>query len=377
MKNKRCAAFIVCSILIIFAPVLPASAQATENDVSRIYKGLYESFGGGALEDVMPDGAEALLEEAPSSGSISDALSLRALINMLSGGVYKIVGSVLADFAKVMLIVLIFVLAEALREGLGAKFAETSLNLTAVLSVSLAVYGVMGEAIDMCTEAISDAVSMLDVAIPVIAAAGAASGKMVSSMVLPGGIAVVIGLFGKLNAYLLLPVLSVYFALSLASSIMPDGALSGICKAIKETIVFAMGFFTTIAAGLLSLQKIVAGASENVVTGAAKFTLGSVIPIVGGIITDALETVIGCVDVIRAAVGVAGVVGLMILLGPPIIRVLLYSLLFKFASATAALSGEGGVPTFLSAVSDVWGILAAVTICQCIYLITATAIMAG
>jgi uncharacterized membrane protein YphA (DoxX/SURF4 family) len=95
-------------------------------------------------------------------------------------------------------------------------------------------------------------------------------------MVLPGGIAVVIGLFGKLNAYLLLPVLSVYFALSLASSLMPDKALSGICKAIKETIIFAMGFFTTIAAGLLSLQKIVAGASENVVTGAAKFTLGSV-----------------------------------------------------------------------------------------------------
>ncbi|HWQ50217.1 MAG TPA: hypothetical protein VN369_00315 [Terriglobales bacterium] len=377
MKNKSSAVFIVCSILMIFGLALPARAQASESDIARIYRGLYESFGGGALEDVMPDGASTLLEEVPDSGSISNALSLRSIVNVLSGGVYKIVGSVLADFAKVMLIVLIFILAEALREGVGAKFAETSLNLTAVLSVSIAVYSVMEDAIRMCTEAISDAVSLLDVAIPVIAAAGAASGKMVSSMVLPGGIAVVIGLFGKLNAYLLLPVMSVYFALSLASSLMPDGALSGICKAIKETVVFAMGLFTTVAAGLLSLQKIVAGASETVVTGAAKFTLGSVIPIVGGIITDAFETVVGCVDVIRAAVGVAGVVGLMILLGPPIIRVLLYSLLFKFASATAALSGEGGVPTFLSAVSDVWGILAAVTICQCIYLITATAIMAG
>ncbi len=377
MKNKICATFIVCSILIIFGLSLPAKAQAAPTDVTRIYKGLYESFGGGTLDDVMPDGAEALLEEVPDSDSISNALSLRSIVNLLSGGVYKIVGSVLADFAKVMLIVLVFVLAEALREGLGAEFASTPLNLTAVLSVSIAVYGVMEETIHMCTEAIGDATSMLDVAIPVIAAAGAASGKVVSSMVLPGGIAVIIGLFGKLNAYLLLPVLSVYFALSLASSLMPDKALNGICKALKETIVFAMGFFTTIAAGLLSLQKIVAGASESVVTGAAKFTIGSVIPIVGGIITDALETVIGCVDVIRAAVGVAGVVGLMILLGPPIIRVLLYSLLFKFASATAALGGEGGVPTFLSAVSDVWGILAAVTICQCIYLITATAIMAG
>ncbi len=358
----------------------PISVHASDLDqiaTERIYDGMYDSFGGSALEDVLPDGAADIATDIPTAESISDLLSLESIVNLLSGGVYDIVQNAIFDFAKIMLIVLTFILAETIRDAMNADFAKVPLSLTSMLCISLAVYETMEGAINTCMEAVTNASVMLDIAIPILAAAGVAGGKMVSSLVIPGGMAVVISIFSSINSEVLMPVLSCYFAMSLASTFTAKGSLSGICKAIKEVILFAIGLFTTMAAGLLSLQKIISGASENLLTGAVKFTLSSVIPVVGGLVKDAFDTVLGCVDMLRAGLGIAGVIGLLIILVPPIINVLLYSFFFKIASGAAGLAGDDGVKTFLSAVSDVWTILAALTICQTIYLITATAMMAG
>ncbi|NLT58388.1 MAG: hypothetical protein GXX99_05440 [Clostridiales bacterium] len=360
----------------------PLPARALEADpalTERLYEGLYQNFGGEAFEQALPPEARGALPDQAliRPGKLAEAFSLRNLIDRMSGGLYKILRAVLADFAKVMLLVMVFVLASALGKGVGADFAQPAFNLVAVLSVSVAVYGIMRQSMDSCVAAIESSTRLMEVGVPVLLAASAASGKVLSSLVLPGAFSAGITLIAKLNSSFFLPVLSIYFALALASSISGSVSLKSLCKVFRQAVTFGMGLLTTVMAGLLSLQRVVTAASDSVATDAAKFALGSVIPVVGGILTDALGTVLGCIRVIRSSVGAVGIFVLLIILLPVLIRVLLYSSLFKLTSAVAGMFGEGGVPEFLSAVSDVWSIMAALTACQGFYLITAVAMIAS
>ena len=128
--------------------------------------------------------------------------------------------------------------------------------------------------------------------------------------------------------------------------------------------------------GLLSLQRIVGASSDNIATDAAKFALGSVIPVVGSIITDALGTVLGCIKALRGSIGVIGIFVLLMLMIPVAVRVLLQTQLCRLAAAVSELFGENSVTEFLEAVAAVWSMLAALTICQGVYFIAATALMA-
>ena len=164
--------------------------------------------------------------------------------------------------------------------------------------------------------------------------------------------------------------------LVLAASVSGAASLKSLCKVFHKTVVFAMGFATTLMAGLLSLQKIVGASADNIATDAAKFALGSVIPVVGSILTDALGTVLGCIKALRGSVGVVGIFVLLTLMLPVAVRVLLQTQLCRLAGALSELFGESSVTEFLESVAAVWSMLAALTVCQGVYFIAATALMA-
>ena len=375
----RKAALLLCMLCALTALTAMAARAEDARVTQQLYEGLYQNFGGGAYDDALPEEALRLLPEnaAIKPGELAEAFSLRNIINWLSGGLYQIIRTTLSDFAKVILLVMVFALATALRQGMNTDYAETIVNITAILCISVATYSIMRESMAQCVTAIESSTRLMGVGIPVLLAAGAASGRVLSSMLLPGAISAGMTLFAGINSSFFIPILSVYFALALASAVSGSVSLKSLCKVFKQIMVFRMGFLTTLMAGLLSLQKVVTSASDNIAISAAKFAMGSMIPVVGGILTDALGTVLGCVNVIRSSIGAIGIFALLIILVPIAVRVLLYSQLFKVTAAVSELFGGGSVPEFLSAVSDVWSMLAAMTICQGVYLIAATAVLAS
>ena len=240
----------------------------------------------------------------------------------------------------------------------------------------MATYSILSDSLTRCEGAIENATTLLEVVIPVLTAAGLAAGRTLSSLLLPVSVSTGITVFASFNSRVFLPLMQIYFALALAASVSGAASLKSLCKVFHKTVVFAMGFATTLMAGLLSLQKIVGASADNIATDAAKFALGSVIPVVGSILTDALGTVLGCIKALRGSVGVVGIFVLLTLMLPVAVRVLLQTQLCRLAGALSELFGESSVTEFLESVAAVWSMLAALTVCQGVYFIAATALMA-
>ena len=176
--------------------------------------------------------------------------------------------------------------------------------------------------------------------------------------------------------------MQIYFALALAASVSGAASLKSLCKVFHKTVVFAMGFATTLMAGLLSLQKIVGASADNIATDAGRVCTGhaATSPWWCSILTDALGTVLGCIKALRGSVGVVGIFVLLTLM-LPVARCGCWpqTQLCRLAGALSGSSlGESSVTEFLSgAVAAVWSMLAALTVCQGVYFIAATALMAA
>ncbi|MBQ6000390.1 MAG: hypothetical protein IJL15_02515 [Clostridia bacterium] len=377
MKNNW---ILICTALFLLVGLSSwAKALEEEENLDLLYEGLYQSIGGEDFDKAIPDDISENLPRGAAAAPelVARLFSLRGFVDLASGGLYRILRSCLSDFSKVFLLVLFAVLGNALIDALQADFAAPAVRFCMVLSLAGASFEVLSENYLYCETVIQKAASLLEVMIPILAAAGLAAGRSLSATLLPASVSTGIALFANFNRSVFLPMLQLYFALAVASAASGVSSLSSICKFFHKILLFSLGFSATLMSGLLTLQKTVAAAADNVATDAAKFALDSVIPVVGSILTDALGTVLGCIRALRTSIGAVGIFVILMLMLPVAIRVLLQSQLFQLAATFGGLFGENRNLEFFHTIASVWSMLAAVTICQGVYLITATALLAA
>ncbi|MFR3922674.1 MAG: stage III sporulation protein AE [Dysosmobacter welbionis] len=72
--------------------------------------------------------------------------------------------------------------------------------------------------------------------------------------------------------------------------------------------------------GLSDRQRVIAGSTDAVTVKAAKFTMSSLVPVVGGILSDAAETVLAGARILKNAVGVFGMLAVLCMCVAPFLH---------------------------------------------------------
>lgn len=120
-----------------------------------------------------------------------------------------------------------------------------------------------------------------------------------------------------------MPLLGIFLAFCIAGSLNSQINIGGIISTVKKVVVWTLGFLLTIFVGLLTIRGIVAGSADTVATKTTKFLLGSFVPVVGGALSEALNSVQGCMGVIRSSVGSLGIIVCVLTFLPLLLTILL------------------------------------------------------
>ena len=104
-----------------------------------------------------------------------------------------------------------------------------------------------------------------------------------------------------------LPVAGILLALGVTGSVTGDSRLQGVGKMIRRAAGWALGLVLILFIGLMTLQTSVSAAADTVTAKSAKYLLGSLIPVVGSSVSDAVMAARGCIDLIRTSVGGFGI----------------------------------------------------------------------
>ena len=175
--------------------------------------------------------------------------------------------------------------------------------------------------------------------------------------------------------HILLPFLSMSFAIAIANAVYAEHTLDGLLQFNKTIVTWSLGFLMSVFIGVISIQSIVSSAADGLTTKTTKYVVSNFVPIVGGAVSDAYVTVLGSLQVLKSTTGAIGIVVLLLIFLPILLRVVLYRLVLKLAVACADLFSVSQVSRFLKGAEQVLSMLFAILTCFAVLFLVTVALL--
>ncbi len=173
--------------------------------------------------------------------------------------------------------------------------------------------------------------------VPVYAGVLAAGGSATGAISYQTTLLVAVELLTVLCRSVVLPLLLVSLALGCTGAVTAGFSLEAVSATIHKSILWVVGLLCTLFSGLLSLQQMVAAAGDSLGRRAVRFSLSSFVPVVGGLVSEAYSTVLGCAGLLRSTLGVFGLVATVLIVAPSLISCVCWNISLGLSATAAAL----------------------------------------
>lgn len=190
------------------------------------------------------------------------------------------------------------------------------------------------------------------VLIPVSLASLAASGAVISATTFEIVLMSVIEISEFAAEKLFFPFVMVATALNIVNNLSDTLKADKLAQFINKTIRWGIGIMLTLFVGITGLQGIAAGSVDGLTVKLTKFAASNLIPMVGGILAETVETVMNCSTVIKNAVGVAGIIAVIVIAVVPLIKITVCLILFRLCAAVIQPITNERYVKFLSELAD-------------------------
>ena len=167
----------------------------------------------------------------------------------------------------------------------------------------------------------------------------------------------------------ILPVTLVATAISIISNLSDRIQLGNLSKFLKSSIIWVLGFITIMFTTILNLEGTITSTIDGVTMKGIKTVTTSAIPIVGKAMGDSVDTVIGCAQILKNAIGVIGVLIIIGICIIPIIKLTILSTLYKLEAAICEPLADKRIIKLLGDMGGTFKVLLAILFFMSILLI--------
>lgn len=252
---------------------------------------------------------------------------------------------------KLIMGIIGIVLVSAFMEALKVCFSNNSVNevvnCVCLLSIFIFIAYPLLECVKSAVEVIVNISSFMLGFIPVYAGIMSSCGMVVTSGVYNTFLFCICQVVSEVISQKLLPIVGIYIAFCLVSSIATNLNISEMAKTVKNIITWVLEFIVAAFVGLITIQSVVACSADTVGTKTAKFLIGSAVPIIGGVISDAYTSMKGCFDFVRSSAGAMAIVFVLITCLPILIKLAIWIIMVKFSGGIADFMGIKQVSAIL------------------------------
>lgn len=334
--------------LLILLFLLIPKAQATE-----IMEEQSTLFGVEELEKGLPPSAEAYLDEVqPGGRSFTDSV-----LEIISDGIRKSGGYIHASVSLMMRLMVILLLCGLIQTG-ETPGVGRAVAMAGVLAMAVCCASDLRTMVGLGKNTMDEMMNFSTLLLPVMASAAAASGSLTGAGILYG-IAVtfskiLVGVCGKV----LFPVVYAYLALGVTDAALQETRLAKLQETLAWAIKWGLRTIMYLFTGFLGVSGILAGSVDATTLKTAKVTISGMVPVVGGIIADAAESVLYSAGVLKSAIGTFGMLAFLAVFILPFLQLGIHYLSFKLTTALAGILGSKLVG-FMDCITSVMGFLLA------------------
>ena len=194
-----------------------------------------------------------------------------------------------------------------------------------------------------------------------LAAATAASGAVTTATVQQVTTVFFVDLLLNLVDELLLPMVYLYIGALAAAACLPESRLGAIAEGLKKILTWILTTALLVFTVYLSVARVISGAADGAAVRVTKAAISGVVPVVGGIIAEASETVLVGAGILKNTIGFVGMLAILAACAYPFLQLGVQYLLYKLTAFLAAAIGAPGLCKLIDGLGGAFGLVLGMT----------------
>lgn len=305
------------------------------------------------------------------TGNVDNATLLKVFSKMIG----KEVVSCINVLGSIVIIIVIHSILKSISEGLENKsISQITYYVQYILIVTLVMKN-FADILTMVRTSIDSLVGFMNSLVPLLITLMLTTGNIASAGITEPIILFIITFIGNFITTVLIPFILIANVLGIVSKVSPRVQVDKLAKFFNSSVVWVLGIVLTIFVGVLSVEGSLSSTVDGITAKTAKAAVTNFIPVVGKILGDAVDTVIGCSNVLKNAVGIVGVIVIVCICIGPIIKLAVLMALYYLAGAICQPIADEKIVKLLDQMGDTFKMLLAIMCSVSVMLIVGTTLV--
>ena len=364
-------AVVFLSVIIFFLSVPVVYVHGEEPDMDNMIQQQIDAaelddigrnmdrYGGEALKEIIDgyDPKSLLKDAARGSFKLNYKNALKRFLMLFLDEIY-------VNMALLIKLVVIAVVCAVLKNMqsnfLSKSVGEVAFFVSYIVLISVVVIS-FSEISSMARGIIGDMVDFMYSTSPVLVTLMASSGGLASGAVMKPLLILAVEFLATLASNVFVPLIIFSVVLAILNSISERVQLSKLAEMLSKGCTFLLGFILTVFIFLMTVQGTVGAIADGITGKSLKFIVKT-IPVIGGYLSDAADTVLGCTLMVKNAAGLAVMIGLIGICLFPLLKIGAVILLFKAATVLVEPISDERITECMNDVSKSMGMIFAVVV---------------
>lgn len=353
--------FCIVILSMLFFPQIVFAEESTESEIFQEQQSEFKikdflketkKYTSNFLENI--DISE-IFKDA-TKGKIDNKKIFTKILNLLG----KEVKGTLKTLISILIIVLIHSLLKSITDGLEHKEVSKIIYYVEYILIVTIIMSSFSEILDSVKNSITDLIGFSQSLIPLLITLMLYTGSITTSSVLEPILLFLIQFIANLIQNLILPVVSIIVVLIVISKISERIQITKLAKFMNTSIVWFLGIVLTLFVGVMSLEGTLTASVDGITAKTTKAAVSNLIPVVGKILGDSVDTVLGCGVVLKNAVGVVGVIVIIGICLLPIIKLATFSIMYSILSCVIEPLADEKIVKLIEEMSGIFKLLLAI-----------------
>ena len=372
MKKIIYIGIIIFLLLNITAPITKANEEETIKEQQEEF-GISEfieeaqNYSGEFFEDM--DMNEIL--NSAIKGEVDNQTFFQKILNLLGGELVDgltVLGSILA-------IVIIHSILKSVSESLENDTISKLIYYVQYILIVTIVMMNFSDIVQVVKDTCNNLIGFMNILIPLLISLMIYTGSIATSGILEPIILFLINFIGNIIQTVIIPIVLIFTSLIVISKISDNVQIDKLSKFLKSGVVWFFGIILTIFVGVISLEGTLSSSVDGITSKTTKAVVSSAIPVVGKILGDAVDTVLGAGILLKNAVGLIGVIVVIGICIIPILKLGILTIAYKVLSAICEPIADKNITSLLDQIGDVYKTFLAILCSISVMLIVGTALV--
>ena len=336
---KKIILFTICITIYVLTP---KNIYAAENEINTDQ----EKYGVNDFLTKSQEYTDSIDLKDFYNSSLSGKFDNNKFFKLLERLLTKNFKNAITGLSGVIIVVIIGSLLKSICENLGNEsISKIAYYVEYILIVTIVMKN-FSDIISYIKSSIQNLSAFSNSLIPLLTTLMIASGNIVSSSTLEPILLMITTISSNLVIKVILPLILVSTTISIVANLSEDISIGKISKLIDKGSVFALTIILTIVISIAGLEGNLTSSLDGNTKKIGK-TIATSVPVVGNILSDAVDTISGYTNLIKKSAGAVGIIVVISICLEPILKVLSFMCIYYIGEAlTEPIADERIVKIF-------------------------------